>query len=337
MKPLVAITVGDYNGIGPEVSLKALASPRVRNLCRPVLVGPAEVFERVASRLSLRIRFRPYRAPEKGTRGAVPVLEPDGKIPIRVSPGALSAHAGAAAGAAIRASVGLVLGGEADALVTSPVSKHALHLAGIHAPGQTELLQRFTHAPHVAMMLVSGPLRVGLVTIHTPLRRVPRELTAALLRERITVIHSALRTDWSVRSPHMAILALNPHAGEGGDCGDEEQRVIIPVIASLRARGMRLEGPFPADAFFARYGPAAFDAVVAMYHDQGLIPLKMFARGKAVNVSVGLPIVRTSPDHGTAFDIAGRSVADPSSMIEAIRTAVTIASRRRAAARKGAP
>jgi 4-hydroxythreonine-4-phosphate dehydrogenase len=336
MKPPVAITVGDYNGIGPEVSLKALAAPRVRNLCTPVLVGPAEVFERVASRLSLGMHFRPFRSGAEEKSGAVAILEPDGKIPVRMSPGRLSAHAGAAAGAAISASVSLVLGGEARALVTAPVSKQALHLAGIHAPGQTELLQRLTRAPRVAMMLVSGQLRVGLVTIHTPLRRVPRELTAALLSERVTVIHSALRTDWGIRSPRIALLALNPHAGEGGDCGDEEQRVIIPVIASLRDRGMRLQGPFPADAFFARYGPGTFDAVVAMYHDQGLIPLKMSAHGKAVNVSVGLPIVRTSPDHGTAFDIAGRSVADPSSMIEAICTAVMIASRRRVAARKGA-
>lgn len=337
MKPPVAITVGDYNGIGPEVSLKAVASPRVRDLCTPVLVGPAEVFERTASRLSLRLRFRPFSSSPGPSGHALAILEPGGAMPVRISPGRLSAHAGAAAGAAIRASVGLVLSGEARALVTAPVSKQALHLAGIHAPGQTELLQRLTGAPHVAMMLVSGTLRIGLVTIHTPLRRVSRELTAALLRERITVIHRALRTDWGIRSPRMAVLALNPHAGEGGDCGDEEQRVIIPVIASLRDRPMRLEGPFPADAFFARYGPGSFDAVVAMYHDQGLIPLKMSARGKAVNVSVGLPIVRTSPDHGTAFDIAGRSLADPSSMIEAIRTAVAIASRRRVGARKGAP
>jgi 4-hydroxythreonine-4-phosphate dehydrogenase len=228
-----------------------------------------------------------------------------------------------------------VLGGEARALVTAPVSKHALHLAGINAPGQTELLQRLTRSPHVAMMLVSGPLRVGLVTIHTPLRNVSRTLTHALLRERVTVIHRALRTDWRIRSPRLAILALNPHAGEGGDIGNEEQRVIIPVIASLREDGLRLDGPFAADAFFARYEPGVYDAVVAMYHDQGLIPLKMSARGSAVNVSVGLPIVRTSPDHGTAFDIAGRSIADPASMIEAIRTAVTLASRRRPQAPEG--
>jgi 4-hydroxythreonine-4-phosphate dehydrogenase len=331
MKPTIAITVGDYNGIGPEVSLKAIATPLVRKLCTPVLVGPPGVYERVASRLALRVRFRPF-SPAPGDRGrAVQILDPGGG-PVRFSPGKLSSAAGAAAGAAIRSSVALVLGGGASALVTAPVSKHALHLAGINAPGQTELLQRLTHSPHVAMMLVSSSLRVGLVTIHTPIRKVSRELTGALLRERITVIHRALRTDWRIRSPRLAILALNPHAGEGGDIGNEEQRVIIPVIASLREDGLRLEGPFPADAFFARYQPGSYDAVVAMYHDQGLIPLKMMARGCAVNVSVGLPLVRTSPDHGTAFDIAGRSIADPASMVEAIRTAVALASRQPAAA-----
>ena len=331
MKPTVAITVGDYNGVGPEVSLKAIATLPVRRLCTPVLVGPPAVFERVASRLGLRMRFLPFPSPGNQGGRTVQLLDPGGGTPVRFTPGRLSADAGAAAGAAIRASVGLVLGGDARALVTAPVSKHALHLAGINTPGQTELLQRLTHSPHVAMMLVSSSLRVGLVTIHTPLRRVAHELTATLLRERLTVIHRALRTDWRIRSPRLAVLALNPHAGEGGDIGNEEQRVIIPVIAALRERGMRLEGPFPADAFFARYEPGTYDAVVAMYHDQGLIPLKMSARGRAVNVSVGLPLVRTSPDHGTAFDIAGRSIADPSSMIEAIRTAVALASHRPAA------
>jgi len=334
MKPTIAITVGDYNGIGPEVSLKAIASPLVRRICTPVLVGPPGVFERVARRSALRTEFVPFPSRQAKNFRRVQILEPPGNDPVRFSPGKLSADAGAAAGAAIRASADLVLGGGAGALVTAPVSKHALHLAGINTPGQTELLQRLTRSPSVAMMLVSGSLRVGLVTIHTPVRNIARELTAGLLGERVTVIHRALRTDWRIRSPRIAVLALNPHAGEQGDIGNEEQRVIIPVTAALRKKGMRLEGPFPADAFFARYTPGSYDAVIAMYHDQGLIPLKMTARGHAVNVSAGLPIVRTSPDHGTAFDIAGRSIADPASMIAAICTAVTLSSHRRRTARE---
>lgn len=317
MKPVVAITVGDYNGIGPEVALKAAALAPVRRICTPLLVGPAEVFERVAGKLSLPPRSRPC------------VLDTAGNIPVRYAPGKLSADAGAAAGAAIREAVGLVMRGDAAAVVTAPVSKHALHLAGIHTPGQTELLQKLTRAPRVAMMLVAGTFRVGLVTIHTPLRDVARELTGVLLRERIRVIHGALRTDWGVRAPRIAVLALNPHAGEGGDLGHEEQRVIIPAIEELRSERIALAGPFPADAFFSRYDPGSFDAVVAMYHDQGLIPLKMAAHGTAVNVSVGLPLVRTSPDHGTAFDIARHLRADPASMAAAITAAVAIAGRRR--------
>ncbi len=328
MKPVIAVTLGDPNGIGPEVALKAVTSRALRRICTPVLVGPAEIFARVASGLSLRVRFLPYSPARPGPAGSVPVFEPAPGAAVRFSPGKLSADAGAAAGAALRAAVGMVIAGNAGAVVTAPVSKHALHLAGIDAPGQTEILQRLTGSPTVAMMLVSGSLRVGLVTIHTPLRNVPRELTAGLLTERITVIHRALRTDWGIRRPRVAVLALNPHAGEGGDIGTEEQRVILPVIIALRGRGMRIEGPFPADAFFARYDPGSYDAVIAMYHDQGLIPLKMSARGHGVNVSVGLPIVRTSPDHGTAFDIAGKGNADPSSMLDAIRTAVELSARR---------
>jgi 4-phospho-D-threonate 3-dehydrogenase / 4-phospho-D-erythronate 3-dehydrogenase len=328
MKPVIAITVGDYNGIGPEVTLKAIRSANIRRICTPLLVGPPEVFEKVARHLRIPVKFTPFDGGV--SQGAVQIAEPPGAgTRIRFSPGRLSADAGAAAGAAIGAAVRLVLDGRARALVTAPVSKQALHLAGINTPGQTELLQRLTGSPSVAMMLVSGPFRVGLATIHTPLRSVPRELTAELLRERITVIHRALRTDWGIRSPRIAVLALNPHAGEGGDIGHEEQRVILPVIVALRGKGLRLEGPFPADAFFARYENGVYDAVIAMYHDQGLIPLKMSTRGHAVNVSVGLPIVRTSPDHGTAFNIAGRRIADPASMIEAVRTAVELASRRK--------
>ncbi|HUI10619.1 MAG TPA: 4-hydroxythreonine-4-phosphate dehydrogenase PdxA [Bacteroidota bacterium] len=328
MKPIVAITAGDYNGIGPEVALKAASLPGVRRSCTPLLVGPARVFERMAERLTLPLRFRRWDEGQSPAPGEIPLLDTAHGAPVRVAPGKLSAEAGASAARAIEAAVDAVMRGGASAVVTAPVSKQALHLAGVDTPGQTELLQRLTHAPHVAMMLVAGALRVGLVTIHTPLRDVPRELTGALLLERVRVIHRALRTDWGIASPRIALLGLNPHAGEGGDIGNEEQRVIIPAMETLRKERIALAGPFPADAFFSRYRPEAYDAVVAMYHDQGLIPLKMAARGTAVNVSVGLPVVRTSPDHGTAFDIARRLEADPSSMVNAIAAAVAIAARR---------
>jgi 4-hydroxythreonine-4-phosphate dehydrogenase len=218
--------------------------------------------------------------------------------------------------------------GFAKAIVTAPVSKKALHRAGVDFPGQTEMLEHLTGSPRVAMMLVSKAMRVGLVTTHVPIKTVPITLSRHLLRERIKTVYEALTRDWSIRKPKVAVLGLNPHAGEEGDLGMEDKILIKPVIKQMRAMKMIAEGPFPADSFFGRYKPGMYDAIIAMYHDQGLIPLKMSSFGKGVNVSVGLPIVRTSPDHGTAFDIAGQGTANPGSMIEAIKLAAQIAKNR---------
>jgi 4-hydroxythreonine-4-phosphate dehydrogenase len=324
MKPSIAITVGDFNGIGPEVVLKSVTHPLVRRMCVPVLVGPSTVFHYYAERLGLRYADRPFGLPAGSSR-ALPIVESSVVGPETIHPGTLSQAAGRAAAHAIETAVRLAMTRQVAAIVTAPVSKQALHLAGVRYPGQTEMVQALSHSPHVAMMLVSPTMRVGLVTIHLPLADVPRKLTAARIIERVTVLHEALRRDFGVRQPVLAVLALNPHGGEGGDLGIEEHRIILPALERLRRRGFSLDGPFPADGFFARYVPGAYDAVIAMYHDQGLIPLKMSAGGRAVNVSVGLRMVRTSPDHGTAFPLAGAGVADPHSMVEAIRLAVRIA------------
>jgi 4-hydroxythreonine-4-phosphate dehydrogenase len=316
-KPLLAITAGDMNGIGPEVVLKALAHSRVRSACTPVLVGPAAVF-----------RYAAKPAGKVALLSKVAIVELPGKEDATPRPGALSQAAGRIAGLAIEKAVELVHAGEVEGIVTAPVSKHALHLAGFNVPGQTEMLQELTGAPGVAMMLVSHAMKVGLATIHIPIKAVSRALTFELLTSRVRIIHQALRQDWKIRKPRLALLALNPHAGEGGAIGSEEARVIIPALAQLRKEKMDVEGPFPADAFFGRGTPDDYDAVVAMYHDQGLIPLKLTARGAAVNVSVGLPIIRTSPDHGTAFDIAGKGRADERSMVEAICLAALFARNR---------
>ncbi|MEW6509396.1 MAG: 4-hydroxythreonine-4-phosphate dehydrogenase PdxA [Bacteroidota bacterium] len=324
MKPVIAVTVGDYNGIGPEVVLKSILRPAVRRRCSPVLVGPAAAFEHAARMMRIPLG-----------RLSVPIIEPrlTGRCVVR--PGHLSAHAGAAAAAAIREAVRMTMEGTASALVTAPVSKQALHRAGVQFPGQTEFLQHLTRARGVAMLLASHTLRVGLATIHLPLRAVPSNLTQSLLVRRLKILDDALHIDWRISKPRIAVLGLNPHAGEEGELGMEERRLILPAIVRLRRAGLRLDGPFPADAFFARKRQDAYDAVFAMYHDQGLIPLKMSARGRAVNVSLGLPIVRTSPDHGTAFDIAGKGVAEPASMIEAIFLALAIARNRAISARRG--
>jgi 4-phospho-D-threonate 3-dehydrogenase / 4-phospho-D-erythronate 3-dehydrogenase len=326
MKPVLAITVGDCNGIGPEVALKAVASPRTQRICRPVLVGPLEVFEWYRKKLRLGMTFRRWltddtlASPAATGRTCNLLQTPP---PRDIHPGHIAKDSGGAAGEAIATAARLALTRNVDGIVTSPVSKRALHLAGIEFPGHTEYLQHLSGADEVAMMLVAGEFRIGLVTIHIALSSVAASITMDGIVRKAALIHRALQTDWGIRKPRLAVLAINPHAGEDGDIGEEESSTIAPAIRALAHRGIRADGPFPADSFFARTRRGEYDAVLAMYHDQGLIPLKMAARGKAVNVTAGLPFVRTSPDHGTAFDIAGKGIADASSMIEAIRLAAT--------------
>jgi len=336
MKPVVAITLGDFNGIGPEVALKSASSPGIQRLCIPLLIGPPAAFDFYARRFRLPVRIRPLDgSPDRHRQDHRTIdllcVESSSVSPSSIRPGQVSRLAGATAARAVETAVRLMEIGAADAMVTAPVSKRAMHLAGVQFPGQTEMVQALSGSPRVVMMLVCRALRVGLITIHLPLAKVARNISRGLLHERIRVINEALRTDWGIRKPAIAVLGLNPHAGESGDLGQQEKRLIIPALQELRRSGLRLAGPFPADAFFARYTPGSYDAVVAMYHDQGLIPLKMLAAGKGVNVSLGLPVVRTSPDHGTAFDIAGKGKADAQSLAEAVKLAVFIANNRRSA------
>jgi 4-hydroxythreonine-4-phosphate dehydrogenase len=287
--PRVAVTIGDPAGIGPEVAAKAAASPRVLEVCTPVIYG------------------RIY------TPG--------------VRTGVLSAEAGRAAYDAILAAVDDATSGAVDAIATAPISKEAFALAGLPWHGHTELLAHLTGAPSVAMMFHADALRVVLATIHEPLAAVPRLLTREAVEGVIRLTARELPR-FGFAAPRLAVCGLNPHAGEGGVLGDEEQRIIGPAIAACAADRIDVQGPFPADTLFVRASRGAFDAVVACYHDQGLIPVKLLAFGTSVNVTLGLPIIRTSVDHGTAFDIAGRNVADPGSMIAAVRLAATLAAGR---------
>jgi 4-hydroxythreonine-4-phosphate dehydrogenase len=288
-KPRVAITAGDPAGIGPEISRRAAMDESVRAVCEPVLFGPPP-----------------------GTH---------------FQPGTLSADAGRAAYDAIVSAVEAARAGSVDAIATAPVNKEALRLAGLPWSGHTDLLAHLTGAPHVAMMFHSKPLRVVLATIHIPLARVPVVLTSASLEATIALTASEMPR-FGIPRPRIAVAGLNPHAGEHGLFGDEEQRVMIPAIEACRGRGIDVSGPFPGDTVFVRAVNDAFDVVVASYHDQGLIPVKLLAFGHAVNVTLGLPIIRTSVDHGTAFDIAGKGVADPGSMIEAVKLAAELARRK---------
>ena len=307
----IGVTLGDINGIGPEVALKAAAAKWPRGVDF-VFYGPRDVLAQQAKRLGLRAPF---------------CHDPLPSACVTWKPGRIDAAAGRAAAAAIEAAAEDCLSGSIHAMVTAPISKEGLHLAGVQQPGHTEYLAKLTGTRRFAMLLFGGPLRVLLATRHIPLSEVPRAIKPAVLREQIGLAAEAL--PWlGCRRARVAVCGLNPHAGEGGDIGDEEIRVIAPVVRQLRRKGLDVHGPLPGDTVFHAAARGDYDAVVAMYHDQGLAPLKLIAFDSGVNVTLGLPIVRTSPDHGTAYDIAGRGVANPASMIEAIRCAAFLARRR---------
>jgi 4-hydroxythreonine-4-phosphate dehydrogenase len=286
MRPRVAITVGDPAGIGPEIAARAAADPRVTAVCEPVIYAPPE--------------------------GAT------------FTPGRVDRAAGQAAYDVIVRAVADAVAGRVDAIATAPVSKEAFALAGLPWKGHTDLLAHLTGSPFVAMLFESDALRVVLATVHIALADVPRVLTTDLMARTIELAARELPR-FVGRAPRLAVAALNPHAGERGLMGREDDEVIAPAVAQCRGAGVDVSGPFPADTIFLRASRGEFDAVIACYHDQGLIPVKLLAFGKAVNVTLGLPIVRTSVDHGTAFDIAGRGVADPRSMVEAVLLATRLA------------
>jgi 4-hydroxythreonine-4-phosphate dehydrogenase len=286
MLPRIALTVGDPAGIGPEIAAKAAADPRVRAACDPILYAPQDA-------------------------GAF-------------QPGVLAARAGRAAYDVIVRAVNDARAGRVDAVATAPVNKEAFRLAGLQWSGHTDLLAHLTGAPQVAMMFYSDVLRVVLATVHIALADVPRAITRASMAATIRLVARELPR-FGFAAPRIAVAGLNPHAGEHGLFGREEEDTIAPAIADCRADGLDVVGPLPGDTVFVRATRGEFDVVVACYHDQGLIPVKLLAFGQAVNVTIGLPIIRTSVDHGTAFDIAGRGVADAGSMVAAVLLAARLA------------
>ena len=291
-KPRIGITVGDPAGIGPEISIKAAADPKVLDLCEPVLYGPHD--------------------PK--------ALQP-------FTPGQVSAEAGRAAYDAIVMAVEHARAGRIDAIATAPINKEAFALAGIPFKGHTDLLAMLTKSGPAVMMFYAEQLRVVLATVHVALRDVPSLLTRELADFVIDITARELPR-FGYPRPRIAVAGLNPHAGEHGVIGSEDDAVLRPAVEAARGRGLDVSGPLPADTVFGRAARGDFDVVIACYHDQGLIPVKLLAFGRAVNVTLGLPIIRTSVDHGTAFDIAGRGVADHSSLVEAIGLAARLATAR---------
>jgi len=321
--PRLVVTCGDVNGIGLECLIKAVAqAPFTAQLMLAV--------DRATLADYVDVMGLSARVDDEGlhTSGlSIPIL--DLERPTPVEPGRTRAASGGLAVAALERAADAVLAGEADGVVTLPISKEACHLAGFGYPGQTEFFgARWGGVP--IMILAWNRVRVALATVHVSLRSVPGLLSIDHLTERIATLDLTLRMDFGIRSPRIAVLGLNPHAGENGTIGRSELDVIGPAIEQANARltGSTVAGPFPADGFFGFGTFEAYDGILAMYHDQGLIPLKLLAHGGGVNVSAGLRFVRTSPDHGTAFGLAGTGSADPTSTIEAIETAIAIVERR---------
>lgn len=317
----LVVSMGDPAGIGPEVTLKALTSGAVRD---PILVGDPGVWRDTARRLGLRLEFADVgrKTPVGWVRlAATSELPARYRVPGRPRSAAAAAACGSAAYAAIVEAVRLVQEGAAAGLVTAPISKAHLAAAGHDFPGHTELLAGLCGDVPVRMMMVGGRLRVVLVTVHLALADVPRRLSRAGIQETIYLTARALRQWFGTSAPRIAVAGLNPHAGENGLFGREEARVIAPAVRAARRRGIDVTGPLAADSLFPHAARGDYDAVVCMYHDQGLAPFKLVHFADGVNFTLGLPFVRTSPDHGTAFDIAGSGQADPRSMVAALRLA----------------
>ena len=309
MKPRLALTLGDPRGIGPEIAARALEAPLDADV---TVVGAEDQIADIPA--ARRIAVGSWRS---GAGDAEPGKGAPGSHPRAVLAGKIAGHA-------VETAARLALAGEVDSIVTAPINKHALHLAGFPFPGHTEWLAHLAGDIDVAMMLAADKLRVVLVTTHVALRDVPSLLTVDKVVRTGLVTRRALKRWFGIPSPRLAVCALNPHAGESGLFGDEESRILGPAAIQLEA-----EGPFPADTVFVRALRGEFDAVLAPYHDVGMTAIKVAAFGKGVNVTLGLPFPRTSPDHGTAFDIAGKGVADWTSMREALELAVRLSVRSR--------
>lgn len=339
-KPIVAITIGDPSGIGPEITLKSLTKPSIRRLANYIIIGDKKVLQRTAVSLGKHrelflkelqiileqpiIFKKKLYTPHTGYAGLLDLKNvPNSSFLF----GKESAVYGKASVEYIERAYNLIVTNIADCIVTAPINKYAVKRAGFKFPGHTEYFASLQGAKKFVMMLVGGPLRVSLVTRHIPISEVPKNLTSKDIADTIEITLNALRTDFNIPKPKIGVCALNPHSGEGGIFGKEEIRIIAPAVKKFRKANV--VGPIPADAIFYDAYRGKFDSVICLYHDQGLIPLKMIARDSGVNVTLGLGFVRTSPDHGTAFDIAGKGKASSRSMEMAIKLAISMVMNRK--------
>jgi 4-hydroxythreonine-4-phosphate dehydrogenase len=324
-KPVIGITIGDYNGIGPEVILKVLHNNQLNRICTPIIYGSMRILNRYRNQLDMKDwnlfgAQKIEQANPKMTNVITCWQDPQEDI----QPGKVTPEAGKGAFESLKRAVEDLKGGKLDAIVTGPINKNNIQNEEFQFPGHTEYLAEAFDIKEPLMFMVSDTLRVGVVTGHVSLREVAEQITKEKIVVKLQAMLKSLRGDFGIRKPRIAVLGLNPHAGENGLLGSEEQDVIEPAIKELKNKGQLIYGPYPADGFFAAQTYRKFDAVLAMYHDQGLTPFKTIAFNDGVNFTAGLPIVRTSPDHGTAYDIAGKNQADETSMRQAIYTAIDV-------------
>lgn len=314
-KPEIILTTGDPNGIGPEIALKIFSDNEILSSCRLRIAGSEKILGHYSRTLNLK------EIPSENII-AVPW---EGNI----SEGMIDKAAGRFSGDCIKKSVELCLRGDFDAVVTLPVSKEALNLGNYNYPGHTEMLAELTSSGMPVMIMYSEELSVAMLTGHVPLAKASERINEGLISSRIKIIFDSLINDFKVSKPSAGVLALNPHAGDGGMLGKEEQEIFIPAIQKLKQEGFNIEGPFPADAYFGNKLYKKFNVTLAAYHDQGLIPFKMISYKEGVNFTAGIGIIRTSPAHGTAFDIAGKGIADPASTKAAVKLAIELAANRK--------
>lgn len=320
----IVISSGDFNGIGPEVILKILGEQSLDDIT-PIILSTKSVIDYYNNIRTQPIAYHHANSIEDIAEGEINLLESYGHKTPSIAPGAFTKQSGKCAMLAVEKGLTLCKNDQADALVTAPISKEAVNLAGYNIPGHTEFLAEHTNTDDFMMMLVHEDLRVGLASIHIPLKEVHLQLSKEIVAENTEIMHRSLQRDFNISKPNIAVLGLNPHAGDGGVIGTEEIDFIGPAIENVRAEGIKVDGPYPADGFFGNRKYNNYDGVLAMYHDQGLVPFKTISFGSGVNFTAGLPIIRTSPDHGTAFDIAGQNKANPSSFSQAFSLAVELA------------
>lgn len=323
-KPRIGISLGDYNGIGPEVIMKALSDHRLFSMMTPVIYGSTRVISFYKKHLNLEdFNYGQVRNKGQFTAKTINIVN-CWEDTHEITPGKASKESGKAAWLSLKNACDDLKEGLLDALVTAPIDKNTMHSEEFPYTGHTEFLTKFFGVPDSLMFMVGESLRVGLVTEHLPLKDVVAAITRERLEAKFKIMEQSLRKDFGINKPRIAVLGVNPHAGDGGLIGQEEEQLIKPLISEWKNKGRIVFGPFPADGFFASAQYTKYDGILAMYHDQGLTPFKTLAFENGVNFTAGLPVIRTSPDHGTAYSIAGKNIADESSFREALYRAYDI-------------